>query len=175
MDVKEAIEKRKSIRAYQARDVPKEIVLELIDAARLAPTGKNIQPLRIKVLGKATIERLKQAQVFPQEFVYTAPVILICYGNPDVYLEKYPDSTYEQNVLRTMRDISIQTAFLMLRATELGLGSCYIGRMDKEKAKELLGIPKSYVLAYAITLGYPAEEGRPRARLELEELYEELP
>ena len=174
IEVKEAIEKRKSIRSYKQEQVPFEYLKEMIDAARLAPTARNVQPTRFKIIESFELRnKLKEEKIFPQDFVTTAPCILVCYGNPDDYLVKLPDASREDNIQRIERDIAIQTAFLMLRATDLGLGTCYIALLDKERIKPIVGIPDDLYVAYAITVGYSDEEGRERNRLDLDQLYDE--
>jgi nitroreductase len=70
MEVKEAIQKRKSIRVFQKKEVPKGLILELIEAARLAPTARNTQPARFKLVRQGgTMERLRQEKAFVQDFV----------------------------------------------------------------------------------------------------------
>jgi nitroreductase len=171
MDVVKAIESRKSIRAYRQEGVDEELIKELIEAARLAPSARNTQALRFKLVRSERVkQRLKAEGVFPQEFVYTAPVLLFCYGD----VNAYSGDDKERNLRWLLSDFGIQTAFLVLRATELGLSTCYVGKLDSEKAKGVLGISKEAMLPYAITVGYAAEEGEQRSRLMPEELIEEL-
>ncbi|MCX7845183.1 MAG: nitroreductase family protein, partial [Dictyoglomaceae bacterium] len=66
--------------------------------------------------------------------------------------------------------VSIALTHIHLQAVEEGLGTCWIGSFDQEKAKEVLGLPKEAVIVELMTLGYPAEEPEPRPRLSLEEI-----
>ena len=168
MDVKEAIEKRKSIRQYKNKEVSDEIVKELISAARLAPSGCNRQCARYKIVKDSkTKEKLRKEKVFGRENVLDAPLIIICCydKNAKPEIEKENDKKYgtDEN-LRFIRDVSIASSFIVLRATELGLGSCYIGMIDKIKMKKVLELDSNIEVVFALTIGYTAEEGRERNR-----------
>lgn len=170
MDVKKAIEKRQSTRKYESREVSYDLIMEIIDAARLAPSGSNSQPSRYFVVNdKKTIAKFRQERIFPQNFVYEAPTIIVCGAEPKKnYIDvESPDPS---NAIGAIRDLSIASSYLMLRATELGLGTCYIGWVEAEKLKEILGIPKEILVPYVITVGYAADPQRVRSRLSMEEI-----
>ncbi len=103
-----------------------------------------------------------------QDFVYTAPLIIICCGDPSVYTNA--EAVDDANELRAIRDLGISSQNLVLRATELGLGTCYVGWMDKEKVKSVLGIPEHFVTPYAITVGYAAKAAKETSRLPVEDI-----
>jgi len=137
MDVINAIRTRKSVRSYSDKPLPKGIMQELIEAARLAPSCKNLQGYRyIPLTDKSAIYSLRDA--YKQRFVCTAPGLVIACFYPPTYSksswEKSRDKGVDKEVCRSiaMRDLAISTAFLVLRATELGLGTCYIGDQKNE-------------------------------------------
>lgn len=172
MNVEKAIRDRRSIRKYKSEEVSEEIVNELLEAARLAPSGNNAQPWRFKVINNKTIiERLREEGIFKQDFVYNAPLIIVCCADPEAYpkakFESGFDDPYEE---RAGRDVTIASQNLILRATELGLGTCYVGWMNKPRAKEVLGIPVRFVVPYVITVGYPDEAPDARERKDKEEV-----
>lgn len=170
MDVKKAIETRRSIRKYQDKKVPENIITELIDAARLAPSGNNAQPSRFFIVNnEATINKLKQYEIFKQDFVYTAPVIIVCCADPTAYT-KHTAGVDDENRIRAIRDLPIASSFLVLRATELGLGTCFVGWVEKEKIKNVLNIPREYIVLYVITVGYPDEKLESRSRKNIDEI-----
>lgn len=170
MDVKKAIEERRSIRKYQDKDVSGVLITELIDAARLAPSGNNTQPSKYYIVKDSEAKlKLKASKVFSQDFVYASPAIIVCCTDPSAYTKRVegwdlPDET------RAIRDLSIASSFLVLRATELGLGTCYVGWAKGDKLKEVLKIPKRFVIPYVITLGYPAEHPPQRPRKKIDEV-----
>lgn len=170
MDVKKAIEERRSIRKYQDTEISEDIIRELINAARLAPSGNNAQPSRYFVIKDDNAKnKLKENNIFEQKFVYKAPVIIVCCTDPHAY-KKNVEGWDDSNEIRAVRDLSIASSFLVLRATELGLGTCYVGWVKKDKIKEILAIPKEYFVPYIITVGYPAEQPKPTSRKSIDEV-----
>jgi nitroreductase len=170
MDVKNAIEKRRSIRKYKDKDVPEYLIKQVIDAARLAPSGNNAQPSRYFIIkDDETKKMLKKNKIFMQGFVYEAPVTIVCCADPHAY-KKSVTGFDMTNDTRAIRDLSIAASFLVLRATELGLGTCFVGWVDKEKIKDVLNIPKEYIVPYVITLGYPDEKPAKRPRKNIKEI-----
>lgn len=176
MNIKTAIETRRSIRKYQDQEIPESLIKELIEAARLAPSAYNAQPSRFVILKSKKIkETLKGNKVFKQPFVYEAPVIIVCSADPEVYPKEKFEPTYSNpreiaGEVGAVRDLSISVQNLVLRATDLGLGTCYVGLVARDRLKKDLGIPKNYVLPFVITLGYPAEKPEFKPRKNLKEL-----
>ncbi len=88
MDVREAILNRRSIRKFKELPVEHEQIVELLEAARLAPSGSNRQPWRFLVLEEPDIKELV-ADVSPQMFVRQAPVIILCYADLRCWMPDY--------------------------------------------------------------------------------------
>lgn len=176
MEVKKAIEDRRSVRKYQEKEVSDSLVAELLEAARLAPSAWNAQPARFVIIkAKEIKEKLSKEKVFKHDFVCLAPVIIVCCADPEVFPKEKlqaPYSNYAElaGEAGAVRDVSIAAQNLVLRATELGLGSCYVGLIDREKTKEILGIPKNYVLPFVLPIGYPAENPKATPRKKREDL-----
>ncbi len=170
MDVKEAIRQRRSVRRYEDKALSDDIIRELVDAARLAPSGNNAQPSRFLVVSdEKTKSVLRENKVFVQDFVCKAPAIIVCCADPNAYRKNIRgiDNTDE---VRAIRDLSIASSFMVLRATDLGLGTCYVGWVDEKKIKETLNIPGEYLVPYVISVGYPAEQPRPTSRKGTDEI-----
>ncbi len=172
MDVKKAIEIRASIRKYQDKEVSDRDLNEVINAARLAPSGNNAQPWRFKIIKDEKIkEELKVKRIFKQDFVYSAPVIIVCCADPKAYPEaKFEPAFDDPYETRAIRDLSIASQNLVLRATELGMGTCYVGWLNKEGIKKVLKLPKRYIVPYVITVGYPAEKSIRKSRKDMSEI-----
>ncbi|MFH1978357.1 MAG: nitroreductase family protein, partial [Candidatus Aenigmatarchaeota archaeon] len=125
MDVKESIRQRKSIRKYQDKKIPEEIIKDLLDAARRAPSAKNTQSHKYFVVkDEETMHKLKEHNAFKQPFVYDAPLIIICCADPSQYPESVDVDDSPENY--ALIDLSIASSFLTLRATELGLGTVFV-------------------------------------------------
>ena len=172
MDVKEAISKRRSIRKYQRKEVPLDLIKEMIDAARLAPSGSNAQPCRYYLVkDNETKEKLRENRIFEQDFVYQAPALIVCCSDVRAYSQGIKGWS-EENETRALRDLSIASAFLVLRATELGLATCYVGWMKKDKIKDVLDIPRHYLVPFVIAVGYAGEQPKPLPRKSIDEVLE---
>lgn len=177
MNVKEAIEKRRSVRKYTDEKIPENLVDELIEAARLAPSAYNAQPSRFVVAQTKEIkETFKKNNIFRQSFVYDAPLIIFCFGDPDVYPKDRLESIYSNpqeiaGETGAVRDVSIAAQNLVLMASELGLGTCYIGLVARNKIKEILEVSANYVLPFVIIAGYPAENPAPTPRKNIKEIF----
>lgn len=169
MNVKETIELRKSIRKYKDQEIPEEIINELLDAARKAPSAKNSQsPRYFVVKDKGTKDKLKAGGAFKQSYVYDAPLIIVCCADPS----QYPESTDvdETPVNYAYIDSAIAASFLVLRATELGLGTVFVAWIYRDKLKKILNIPENYVIPFVLPIGYPDENPDPKPRKDLKEI-----
>jgi nitroreductase len=96
-------------------------------------------------------------------------VIIVCCADPDAYTQPV-EGWDDPNETRALRDLSIASSYLVLRATDLGLGTCYCGWIKKEEIKKVLNLPKGYVVPYVITLVYPDENPAPRPRKGIDEI-----
>jgi nitroreductase len=169
MQVKKIIEKRRSIRKYQDKQVSEKMIQELLEAARQAPSAYNAQPWKFKIINdKETVEKLKQEKIFKNEFVYTAPVIIVCCADEEAYPEKARKNFNTREL--AIVDSGIVGQNLVLRATELGLGSCYVGIINRKKIKEILNILGDYIIPFVITIGYADEKPEAQPRKSMEEI-----
>lgn len=169
MDIKKTIDLRKSIRKYQNKQISEEIINELLDAARKAPSAKNTQSHKYFIVKDKNIkDKLIKHKVFKQLFVNDAPLIIICCADPS----QYPKSVDvdEPPINYAYIDLSIAASFLVLRATELGLGTVFVAWIYRDKIKEILNIPKKYIIPFVIPVGYPAEDPSPKPRKDLNEI-----
>jgi len=154
MDVVDAIKGRRSIRKWQDRPVDKEVLAELLDAARLAPSGANGQQWEIiAVTDRTTLEELGRA-CRGQEQVTHAGAFLFIVNDP---------SAKWRHV-----DPAIALDHVTLRAVEMGLGTCWIGAFDEGEVRRILGIPDVKVAVIGMAVGYPAESPPPKGRRPLE-------
>ena len=162
MDVYTAISTRKSVRAFQDRDVPQEIMARVLAAVRLAPSASNRQEWRFVVVrDPETRQRLARA-AYRQRFVGEAPVVIACCAETDGHIMDCGQACYPI-------DVAIAIDHLTLCATAEGLGTCWIGKFDEGQVREILGIPPHIRVVELLPLGYPQDPAPVRkSRLPLE-------
>lgn len=199
--VKDAIAARHSIRAFQNEPLTAAQIQELLEAARLAPSSLNSQPWRFKVVTDpetlawmATKEATRK-----QSWLATAPGIIVCCADTSGYvrdsqsaaafykenklIEGEPMAGIEAYVAReasatelakygaTAMNVAIAVSFIMLRAVELGLGTCWIGMFDEQAIKTRLGLGPDLRVVCLLAVGRPAEgAGHPAKRKGLDEI-----
>ena len=162
MDVYQAIETRKSIRRFEQKPVEQEKLTRILDAGRLAPTARCSNANRlILVEDTVLLAKIKEACMGQAMFDTAPAAIVVCSDNTRVMGCEQKCSTV---------DCSIAMSFMMLAATQEGLGTCWIGGFSQEPLKQALNIPEQYDVVALTPVGYPAEEGRPRNRPALEEM-----
>lgn len=163
MDVFEAISKRRSIRKYKNELVDDEKLENILECARIAPSAANRQEWKfIVVKSKETREKLVEA-ANGQKFVGEAPITIVACSTESK--RKMPCGQFAYTV-----DISIAVSFMILEATEQGLGTCWLGAYDEEKVRNILQIPENIRVPAMFTLGYADEEPHQRPRKHLSEI-----
>lgn len=163
MDFLELVTKRKSIRGYEERDVPKELINRVLECARMAPSAKNIQPWHFVVITDEK-KRLQLKEAYPREWFFNAPVIICICG-----VEKEAWSRYDG---KSYFDVDLAIAFdhLTLAATEAGLGTCWIGAFKPNIVKEALNLPDNITPLALTPLGFPKDAGVEKRRKRLDEI-----
>jgi nitroreductase len=146
MDVFEAIQKRRSIRAYESTPVPREKLEKILEAARLAPSASNIQPWHFIVVTdsekRKTLSRGRYAK-----FLKKSPVVIVGCGDQKASPKWY------------MVDVAIAMQNMVLTATSEGLGTCWVGSFDEDEVKRLLKIPENFRVVALLAVGYSLEKG----------------
>jgi nitroreductase len=161
----EAIQKRYSVRHYKDQPVEEDKLTEVLEAARLAPSGSNLQPWKLVVVrDRATIRSMVHA-IGGQQFVEQAPVLVVACKNGEGYNIGH---RYDGAVV----DITIALDHVTLQAASMGLGTCWLGNYDGNEVRALLGIPSENPVVAILALGYPDESHprRPGVRKALDEL-----
>jgi nitroreductase len=150
MDVFTAVSNRRSIRAYSDRPVEEEKLRRVLEAGRLAPSAKNRQEWKFIVVRDPETRRKLAHAAKGQRFVEQAPVVLVGCGTEPTYVMPCGQPAYSV-------DLSIAFSFIILEATELGLGTCWLGAFHEEEVKKVLDIPPHVRVVAMMLLGYPAE------------------
>lgn len=165
MDVLEAIKSRRSVRRYKEDQVPSELVERILDAARWAPTGGNIQPWRfIVVKDRVLLDLLKKVS---PGYLGDAPLaIVICSDKERSYRIGGP---LARDYL-TIADCSMAAENIALAAHALGLGTCVVKSFSHTAVKELLNITPGVEPELIVVVGYPADNPKPPPREPLEKV-----
>ena len=152
MDFDTLIHNRYSVRAYDKKPIEDEKLQKVLNAARMAPTGSNRQAFQLIVAHTAGRED-EIRRIYNKDWFVVAPIVIVACAAPD----------YKLNV-------GIVMDHLILAATDLGFGTCWIGAFNRNAAREILGLPEDVEPIIFTTLGYAADEIRPKKRKSLDDL-----
>jgi len=159
MTVIEAIQKRYSCRAYLEKPVEKEKLEKIFEAARHAPSAKNLQDWRfVATLDKDTKQRVADCTNHKDAFGKTGAIIAACSACKEIM-------KCGQQIAPI--DVAIALEHMALAATELGLATCWIGSFDTAKVREVLEIPKDVAIIELMVIGYPDDGSRQTTRVPL--------
>ncbi len=165
MDIYEAIETRTSVRGYLPTPVEEEKLRRILNAARLAPSGKNGQPWTFLVIKDLETRRKLVDACRNQTFMAEAPVVLAVCGREELAYRKMGGYWNSLPV-----DIGISLEHLMLAAAAEGLGTCWIGAFVEEDVRSILGVPREVKIVALTPVGYPKGERVTGPRKPLEEI-----
>ena len=145
MDLFEAIQRRKSVRTYESKPVPKEVLWRVLEAGRVAPSASNVQPWHFIVVTDSEKRKVLSRGIYAG-FLKETPVVIVACGDA-------PASPKWHVV-----DVSIAVENMVLAATGEGLGTCWIGSFSEEEVRKLLEIPQNYRVVALLAVGYPREK-----------------
>lgn len=156
MEFMDVVSARKSVRGYAEREVEEEKLAKVLEAARLAPSWANRQCCKyVVVKDKAKIEELAEG-INP--WLRQAPVVLAACADP-------ADSGRRNGMDYYLVDEGISMQQLVLAATDLGLGTCWIGAFDEAEVKKMLEVPENVKVVALTPVGYPAKKEDVRSKL----------
>ncbi len=161
----EAIKTRRSIRKFRETPVPENLLKEVLNAARLAPSADNAQPWKIIVVRDEQMKQKVTQACNGQKFLVQAPIVLVVCGIPEDAFQ-----TVGGYMSSHVIDASIALDHVTLAAHSLGLGTCWVAWFKEEKVKDILGIPEDVRVVALSPLGYPDESPERPSRKNLEEL-----
>ncbi len=165
MDVYEAMRTRTSVRGYRSDPVSDETLERILDAARIAPSGKNGQPWTFIVIRDREVRERLVPACKGQSFIAEAPVMIAACGREELAYQKMGGYWNSLPV-----DIGITFDHLMLAAAAEGLGTCWIGAFLEEEVRAVLGVPSDVKIVALTPLGYPKGDRVRRPRKPLEEI-----
>ena len=156
MEFDAVLEKRRSVRRYRETPVPRESILRVLEAARLAPSAGHRQPWHFIVVED---EEARERLAGRSGWAAKAPVMIVGVADPVASPSWY------------MNDMGIAFEHIVLAATSLGLGTCWMGQTRRDaEVKEILGIPDELRVIALTPLGEPDETPRPKERKSLGEI-----
>jgi nitroreductase len=158
MDVFEAIRIRRSIRKFRPKPIPDEKLEMILEAGRLAPSAGNRQPWRFVVVKDPERKRTLAKAADNQTFIADAGVIIVALGDPEASPRWF------------RQDPMIAVEHMVLAATALGYGTCWIGAFNEKEVKRLLRIPEELKVIALLPIGFPDETPAPRERKPLKEI-----
>ena len=155
MDFQQVLDNRFSVREFADKNVEQQKIDEILAVAQIAPTAKNIQPQKIYVVQSAEgMDKFRQCT----KCHFDAPMgFIVCYDDDQSF--KGRDGR-EFGVL----DASIVTTYMMLKATELGLGTTWVGLFDAQLTKQLFNMPDNIVPLAYLPVGYAKDGCQPNPR-----------
>ncbi|MCT4593052.1 MAG: nitroreductase family protein [Anaeromicrobium sp.] len=198
MNLKECIITRRSIRKYKKDDISDELIHDLLDCARFAPSPCNAQPWRFKIIKDCETKQLLSQASFNQKHIAEAPVVIVCCGNINDYIigslsgneELYNLDMIDNNFYKMLKyrtdglknvqveklvsevsfNVAIAVEHIVLRAVELSLGSCWVKAVDERKIREIFNWNDNIKFVNLLTLGYPDEEPKSIKKLSIQDI-----
>ena len=151
---------RRSIRHYDKKDIPEDILNQVFEAGRNAPSAVNRQPFHFIIVNDEEAKKELSKGMFNRHIKGSPAVIIGCADVNSVLTGKW-----------AIIDVAIAMQNMVIAAWTLGIGSCWIGDFNEKKVKKLLKIPDKWKVVALVTLGYPAEQPKHRKKKPVEELF----
>jgi nitroreductase len=161
MDILRAIKERRSIRDFQKRKIPDEIIDKLIDALIWAPSAGNLQSRKFYFIKDESIKKKIASAALNQYFIAEAPLVIV--GCTDSRISsKYGERGI---YLYSIQDVAVSIMGMMLVAHENGLGSTWIGAFHEDAVFEVLKMPSNLRPVAIVPVGYPSKVPHPPPRV----------
>lgn len=148
------IKSRYSVRRFKSDPVAPEIVAQLCEAARWAPSAGNLQPWFFYVVTRPEDKEMLAAAALNQRFVARAPVCIVVCAEPERSARVYGNRGRN---LYCYQDTAAAAQNILLAASGFGLGACWVGAFQEEEVKRCLAMPAGRVPVAIIPIGYPAD------------------
>lgn len=159
------IKNRRSIRKFQQKEIEKEIIDKLIEALIWAPSAGNLQSRKFYFVFNKKIKKELAKAALNQNFISGAPLIVVGCADKNIFF-RYGE---RGESLYSICDVSASIENMMLLATELGIGSCWVGAFNEKEVSKILDLPKNLRPIVIVSLGYPKEIPEPPPRISKKE------
>jgi len=196
VELSDVIALRRSIRKFREEDISADTIRLLLEAARLAPSGSNLQPARF-IVAQSTTAKEALGRCTPYKFIVKASVIFVCCADlraittrdrrigelmiegafegididiNDASITSSPIMDEEAVKAYLSMNVAIAVEHIVLKAVDLGLGSCWLGRFDRDKVRECLKLDERIYPVVLLPVGHPDQSPQARPRLALDKL-----
>ena len=150
---------RRSIRRYEKKEIPDDVLSKILEAGRQAPSAANRQPLHFIIVTDEKIKKEFSKGLF-NRFIKDSPVTIVgCAKTGDILTGKW-----------SIVDTTIALQTMVIAAWTMGVGSCWVGDFKEDRVKQLLTIPDTWKVVALVSFGYPAEQPKPKRKKSITEL-----
>lgn len=169
------IEHRRSIRKYQNRKVEKEKIIQILESARLAPSGSNTQPWTFIIVETEDMKEKLSIADHHQKWMMSAPIFIVCVADIRCRISmdtkvRLDENSAEPELKQIIRDTAIAIEHILLEAENQGLATCWTAWFEQDAVRPILNIPDDKYVCGIITLGYGDETPKQRSRKVMEEI-----
>lgn len=168
MDILKAVKERRSIRDFQRKDIPANLLTTLMEALRWAPSAGNLQSRKFYFVKNEKIKKMLAQAALNQNFIAEAPLVIV--GCTDSRISsKYGKRGVE---LYTIQDVAASIMGMMLVAHQNGLGSTWVGAFHEGDVRGILRLPGHLTPVAIVPVGYPSKIPYPPPRVSIQEAVE---
>ena len=166
---------RQSIRKYNRKSVDDEKIIQLIESARLAPSGNNTQPWNFIIVKSDELKEKIARADGNQIWMKSAPVFIVCIADIQCRIRNGAEILLTEEsslpeLKQIIRDTAIAIEHILLEAENIGLSSCWTAYFVQADIRPLLGIPNDKYVVGIITIGYSDENRKSTSRRPLESM-----
>jgi nitroreductase len=185
--ITELLRNRFSVRRFQDKPIPDDVVRDVLEAGRLSPSGGNEQPWVFGVITDRSLVAQIAEIAYQQEWIAKSPLLIVLCtvgvsderGGRDIQKNRFPE--YKEAIEKMDQDLywalnqeehqtKIAGTHMALVALEHGVGSCWVSWFDVERLAMVLNLPKGYMPSEILALGYPEEERKLTKKKKLDEV-----
>jgi nitroreductase len=167
METLDCIRIRRSVRKYLEKDVSMHIIGQVLDAGRMAPTAGNLQNFKFVLVMEAETKRAIADACLQQYWMESAPVHIVVVAEPQKARQFYSERGEK---LYSIQSTAAVIENMLVAATDLGIGCCWVGAFDDEMLCRALGIPSYASPQAVITIGYSDEKPAMPNRFKLTDM-----
>lgn len=168
MDILKAVKERRSVRDFQKKKIPNELIDKLMEALIWAPSAGNLQSRKFYFIKDNQIKKRIAAAALNQNFIAEAPLVIIGCADSRISYKYGERGVY----LYSIQDVALSIMGMMLVAHENGLGSTWVGAFREEEVSKILNMPKNLRPVAIVPVGYPSKIPHPPPRVSKKEAVE---